>query len=396
MNQSIYRISLDIHSVASQLSLGVNRGDNMRRLIITLTENGKTYEITDDCYAIFTTVKPDGNSIANDCTIKDNTIIYDFTEQTTAVAGTLDCSVILYNSKGEQLTSPRCTVIVYETTHQNIELTSTDEYSSLIDLQSRLYGDIEALEKDLAMGVYNGKDGEKGSSIYSVADGYVILANPSVGQTTSFDWEDHMTTGSALMGDSVVDGLGNVYIALAYGASPTVQFTGVNIKGERGVGIPNGGTAGQILTKTESGTAWENAPSGGGSGGGEYYICSPLVNGADTYASEGSFILLPPESSCSKIELIDVVYIRQPRCATPYTTRITLNWVLYDKSGGSTTQYGYIPYQQGDTDGSGNLHDSSVYFTYSSYYGLFGGYASPETDGYESVRTSCFRFKITM
>lgn len=133
-----------------------------------------------------------------------------------------------------------------------------------------------------------------------------------------------------------------------------------------------------------------------GGGGGEYYICAPLVDGADTYASEGSFILLPPESSCSKIELIDVVYIRQPRCATPYTTQITLNWVLYDKSGGSTTTMGYIPYQQGDDDGSGNLHDSNVYFTYSSYYGLFGGYASPETDGYESVRTSCFRFKITV
>jgi hypothetical protein len=29
-------------------------------------------------------------------------------------------------------------------------------------------------------------------------------------------------------------------------------------------GIPSGGTAGQILTKTESGTAWQDAPSGGG------------------------------------------------------------------------------------------------------------------------------------
>lgn len=137
-------------------------------------------------------------------------------------------------------------------------------------------------------------------------------------------------------------------------------------------------------------------PAGGSSGGGEYYICAPLVDGADTYASDGCFILLPPESSCSKIELIDVVYIQQPRCATPYTTKIALNWVLYDKSGGSTTQYGYIPYQQGDNDGSGNLHDSSVYFTYSNYYGLFGGYPSPDTDEYESVRTSCFRFKITV
>ena len=132
MNQSIYRISLDIHSVASQLSFSINRGDNMRSLIITLTENGKTYEITDDCYAIFTTVKPDGSHIANDCTIQNNTIIYDFTEQTTAVAGKLDCSVVVFNTKNERITSPRFTVIVYETTHQDINLDSESEYSILI------------------------------------------------------------------------------------------------------------------------------------------------------------------------------------------------------------------------------------------------------------------------
>lgn len=38
------------------------------------------------------------------------------------------------------------------------------------------------------------------------------------------------------------------------------------IQGERGEGVPSGGTAGQVLTKTASGTAWEDAPSGGGGG----------------------------------------------------------------------------------------------------------------------------------
>lgn len=133
-----------------------------------------------------------------------------------------------------------------------------------------------------------------------------------------------------------------------------------------------------------------------GGGGGEYYICAPLVNGSDTYASDSNFILLPPESSCSKIELVDVVYLQQPRNSSPYSTRIALNWVLYDKNGGPTTQYDYIPYQQGDLDGSGNFHNSPVYFNYNSSWGLLGGYVSTNTDEYESVRTSCFRFKITV
>lgn len=163
MNQSIYRISLDIHSVASQLSFSVNRGDNMRRLIITLTENGKTYEITDDCYAIFTTVKPDGTHIANDCTIQNNTIIYDFTEQTTAVAGKLDCSVVVFNTKNERITSPRFTVIVYETTHQNINLTSESEYAILTSQINASIAKIEEMDdlietvnNERETGVYDG------------------------------------------------------------------------------------------------------------------------------------------------------------------------------------------------------------------------------------------------
>ena len=321
MNQSIYRISLDIHSVASQLSFGVNRGDNMRRLIITLTENGKTYEITDDCYAIFTTVKTDGNPIANDCTIKDNTIIYDLTEQTTALAGTLDCSVILYNSRGEQLTSPRLTVIVYETTHQNIDVESASEYTTLVEKISEadakieeMDGLIESVTEDRDNGVYDGtrfytasegyvvsdgvekilihkiqnfdenirvndyvlygngvlyritdipddnavvvsprgsfrgekgEQGQEGESIYSVNDNVVISENPNKDEEYTIDtsivaiWDEDRPVN---IGDAVVDGLGNVYIidkVAPAGLQAKVYWTGTNIKGKDGEGIPS-------------------------------------------------------------------------------------------------------------------------------------------------------------
>jgi hypothetical protein len=341
MNQSTYRISLDIHSVASQLSFSINRGDNMRRLIITLTENGKTYEITDDCYAIFTTVKPDGTHIANDCTIKDNAIIYDFTEQTTVVAGKLDCSVIIYNSKKEILTSPRFTVIVYETTHQNIDVESASEYTTLVEKISEadakieeMDGFIKSVEKDRDNGVYDGsriytayegytdlngvekillhkiqnfdenirvndyvlysngvlyriidipddisavvlpcgsfkgekgEQGQEGESIYSVKDNAVISENPNKDEEYSINtsivaiWGEDSPVN---VGDTVVDGLGNVYIisrvSPAGGMYAKVYWTGSNIKGKDGEGIPDGGTAGQFLKKTESGTAWQD------------------------------------------------------------------------------------------------------------------------------------------
>ena len=34
--------------------------------------------------------------------------------------------------------------------------------------------------------------------------------------------------------------------------------------GPAGAGVPDGGTAGQLLSKTESGTAWIDPPQGGG------------------------------------------------------------------------------------------------------------------------------------
>ena len=36
--------------------------------------------------------------------------------------------------------------------------------------------------------------------------------------------------------------------------------------GTPGTGVPTGGTAGQVLTKTDGGAAWADAPAGGGGG----------------------------------------------------------------------------------------------------------------------------------
>ena len=134
MNMSIFRISLDIHAEASQLSFSVKKGDTSRRLYITLTENGMPYRIGKDCYAVFSAVKPDGKTIYNDCIIKDNTIIYDMTAQTTAASGRCECELILYGGNAEQLTSPRFSVIVYSPVHSGSDIESSDEYSALAKL----------------------------------------------------------------------------------------------------------------------------------------------------------------------------------------------------------------------------------------------------------------------
>jgi hypothetical protein len=62
-------------------------------------------------------------------------------------------------------------------------------------------------------------------------------------------------------------------------------------------GIPSGGTAGQILTKTESGTAWEDAPSGGGASF-SYYSLKPYSDYVSGYMG-----CVPNLANIQKIEI---------------------------------------------------------------------------------------------
>ena len=114
MKDSIYRFSLDIHSTQSQISIPVPQYDTARCLMATLTEGGKPYQLTDECRAVFVATKADGTKLRNDCIIINGSIIrYDFTEQTTAVAGGVDCFIKIYGDSGKLLTSPRITLVVY-------------------------------------------------------------------------------------------------------------------------------------------------------------------------------------------------------------------------------------------------------------------------------------------
>ena len=134
MKYSHYRISLDIHSTQSQVSLPVKQGDTNRKVLISLCEGGKPYQIEDDCYAVFSARKPDGSTIENYCIIADNVIEYTFTEQNTAVGGMLNCEIKLYGGDSGLITSPRFTVIVDARAVSDEEIESYSEFSALTNL----------------------------------------------------------------------------------------------------------------------------------------------------------------------------------------------------------------------------------------------------------------------
>lgn len=135
MKDSHYRISLDIHSTQSQVSLPVKQGDTSRKVFISLCEGGKPYVIEKDCFAVFSAKKPDGTNIKNNCVIADNVIEYTITEQTTAKSGMVDCEINLYGVGGGLITSPHFTIIVDSRAVSDEDIAeSFSDYSALTEI----------------------------------------------------------------------------------------------------------------------------------------------------------------------------------------------------------------------------------------------------------------------
>ncbi len=137
MNASIYRIALDIQDAYSNVSLDAKRGDLGRRLHITLTDGGFPYQISPECYAVFTATKPDGNKVFNHCTIEGNTIIYKMTPQTIAAVGVAECEIKVYGADDQLLTSACFNLVINETViKEDDEIESETEVDALTHLIS--------------------------------------------------------------------------------------------------------------------------------------------------------------------------------------------------------------------------------------------------------------------
>lgn len=133
MKESIFRVSLDIHTLQSQMTLGVKKGETSRKIGASLTEHGMPYIIGEKCFATFQGTKADGTKILDNCTIENNQIIYSFTKQTTAVSGILNADFILYSADGGIIASPHITIIVDERAIGSADTIISEDELLLID-----------------------------------------------------------------------------------------------------------------------------------------------------------------------------------------------------------------------------------------------------------------------
>ena len=177
MNNSTYRLTLDMHDSVVQKCFNIKRQDNAREIKITLSDNGKVYQIAEGCTATFRAKKPDGTVLFNRCAIENNIITYELTNQTSAVAGEVECELTLYDADEKQITSPRFALMVMDTLYSDSEIESTNEYTALVEAITQTKNlNIKAVEIDAGVEVIltdkkgttqtllikNGEKGEQG------------------------------------------------------------------------------------------------------------------------------------------------------------------------------------------------------------------------------------------
>lgn len=144
-----HRLTLEMTMLNSQASVRIKKNDTKNKLVISLSEHGKLYTLTENMHAAFVGKKPDGKIVFNDCDIVGNTITYTITAQTSVAVGIVDCEIRLYDANNNLLTSPTFTIVVDEIIYNadDIQTESENEINVLDSLISEARKLIDEVEK---------------------------------------------------------------------------------------------------------------------------------------------------------------------------------------------------------------------------------------------------------
>lgn len=149
MENVIHRLTLDLTGPDTIPRVEVQQ-DNARSLSISLTQGGRPYWIAEGVTAVFSGRKPDGKPLFNACTIEKNRVVYDFTDQTTNVAGIVECEILLYSGDERILASPRFELAIDELIHRDGDVPeSAPEISALTQMVAAGTAMIEDLREAL-------------------------------------------------------------------------------------------------------------------------------------------------------------------------------------------------------------------------------------------------------
>lgn len=138
MKHSKVTFNLDLGDIISDISIPIKK--TAKVLNIILMENGQPYEIEPDCKVVFYAKKPDGAVLYNDCIVKDNVVEYQLTTQTIALAGIVECELLVYGKDSSTpIHSPSFSLVNYEPVFDGGEaIESTNEFTALTQAMGTL------------------------------------------------------------------------------------------------------------------------------------------------------------------------------------------------------------------------------------------------------------------
>ena len=134
MNNANYNFSLDINEHGSPIVLKAKKDDTGKKINLTLRTGSKPYEISKSCYAVYTSSKPDGSVLYNSCTIEDNVITYEFTDQTCSAVGRCISEIRLYGTNNKLITSANFVLLVEGSVYNDDLVSSSSEFTMLNEL----------------------------------------------------------------------------------------------------------------------------------------------------------------------------------------------------------------------------------------------------------------------
>lgn len=178
-----HRLHLEMTSLYSQATVHIKKTDTKNMLVISLSENGNLYKLTENVSAVFVGKKPDGKIVFNYCDIEGDTITYTITAQTSVAVGVVDCELRLYDVNNNLLTSPRFAVVVDEIIYNpdDVQLESENEILVLDSLIAEAQALIRDVEERLANGDFIGETGAVGADGKSVTVESVTESNEDGG-----------------------------------------------------------------------------------------------------------------------------------------------------------------------------------------------------------------------
>lgn len=144
-------ISLELTGEELPYMVTAKQGDKRSRYIrVKLTDNGKEFTIPTGYILIANIKKPDRHFCYNECSLEENRVIVELTNQTLAAAGTAHCDIEIRDSDNNYVLSTQSFTIEIEPSNRNeAAIESCNEITALENKVQEYIDNIVATKQDI-------------------------------------------------------------------------------------------------------------------------------------------------------------------------------------------------------------------------------------------------------